>query len=279
MFSLNLDKINYDQTLGEGKFGAVFPYQKNSQDSNWVVKYIYAKNDYTLLQTFNEIVLGFSCDHDSVVPVRGYNIQKREKNPGYDIYIKMPRMKETLKQVIQDKIKKKTPFKEEEILNIIDSLVCGLEYLHSKKIVHRDIKPDNILFDDKNKAKLSDIGIAKFVADDETSYLDQDRSGTPYYVAPELQNYNPDFQKKEFYKTDIWSLGVVIAELCLFEIKFIDKISNDLKEIEKKMIQLEEKFSSTLVDILRGILKSDPKKRMQLQEVKTMIEKIIVNKR
>ena len=279
MFSLNLNKINDDQMLGEGRFGAVYPYQKDPEDLKWVVKYIFAKTDKILLQTLNEIILGFSCEHESIVPIRGYNIQKREKRPGYDIYMKMPRMKETLKQVIQDKIEKITPFKEEEILNIFYSLVCGLEYLHSKKIVHRDIKPENILFDDKNKAKLSDIGIAKFVADDETSYLDHDRSGTPYYVAPELQIYNPDFQKKEFYKTDIWSLGVVIAELCLFEIKFIDKISNDLKEIEKKMIQLEEKFSSTLVDILRGILKSDPKKRMQLQEVKTMIEKIIVNKR
>ena len=232
MFNLKHERINYSQELGCGRFGNVYPYQKNPEDLTWVVKYILAKNDRFLIQNFDEIVLGFSCDHDSLVPIRGYSIQKIENSPSYNIYIKLPRMKESLRQVIQRNKQSNTSFQEKDIIVYLYSLLCGVEYLHSKRIAHRDIKPDNILLDYQGKAKLSDIGLAKFVADGETSYFDPERFGTINYMAPELfQTDNQSFKKKDWYKADAWSLGVVIAELC----NLIDHKIQNLEEREKDM--------------------------------------------
>jgi len=272
MFKLKAERIT--QELGSGRFGAVYAYQKDLNDQRWAVKHIYAKNDRDLFKYFDEIVLGFSCDHESIVPVRGYNIQKR--NLGYDIYIKLPRMEESLRQVIQRNIQNNTPFKEKQIIAYLYSLLCGLEYLHKRKIAHRDIKPDNILLDGQGSAKLSDIGLAKFVADGETSYLEPERAGTRYYMAPELQDYDPNFKKKDWYKTDAWSLGVVIAELCLHNTKLIDQkihgFQEKKKDIQKRLSQLEGNYSKGLVCLLGKLLEFDPNKRIPIEEAKKYME-------
>jgi len=272
MFNLKHERIS-SQCLGTGNFANLYPYQKNPEDFKWVVKHIIAKNDLDLIRKFDEIVLGFSCDHDSIVPVRGYNIQKIENSPSYNVYIKLPRMKESLKQVIQRNKQNNTPFEEKDIIAYLYSLLCGFEYLHSKKIAHRDIKPDNILFDYQGKAKLSDIGLTKFVDDNETSYFDSERLGTRNYMAPEL------FKKKDWYKADAWSLGVIIAELCnLIDHKIQNPEERD-KDFKNKLIQGEMNYNKDLVHLLRGLLELNPEKRMSIEEARKYMEKNLVKKK
>ena len=271
MFKLNFDRINFDQVLGAGNSGTVYPYQKNPEDLKWIVKRLIAKDDKALFQHFNEVVLGFSCSHNSIVPVRGYFIEKQQKPPTYNIYLKMPRMKESLNQVIQRNIQNNTPFEEKEILKIFYSLVCGLEYLHKEKeIAHRDIKPDNILFDYEGNTKLSDIGVARFVGDQGTSFLDTNIAGTPYYIAPEVKEIDPKFKNKDWYKSDAWSLGVVIADLCLLKPKIETPFT------VQDLVNLEGKYSLELINLLRNLLKTDPSQRLSIEEVKRALEAVIV---
>ncbi|KAL6054278.1 Serine/threonine-protein kinase 3 [Balamuthia mandrillaris] len=97
-------------------------------------------------------------------------------------------------------------FMEQEIQAVCLQTLKGLDYLASIKCIHRDIKADNILLNDKGQAKLADLGVATTMA----NTLDRHRTatGTPYWMAPELvleQDYG--------IKVDIWSLGITCIEL------------------------------------------------------------------
>ena len=111
MFSFNHKKVVFTELLGKGGFGAVYPYRNETvpQDKRWVMKVLYPKNTQQLFSVVHEIVVGFSCDHPSILPLRGYHVEEN-KNTGFSVYIKLPRMKESLRDKIIN-------YEEKEILN------------------------------------------------------------------------------------------------------------------------------------------------------------------
>jgi NIMA (never in mitosis gene a)-related kinase len=105
------------------------------------------------------------------------------------------------------------PFTEEEIMNIFIQLVLGLQYIHDRKIVHRDIKPQNVFLTRVGVAKIGDFGVARAL--DGTHDLCQTVIGTPYYLSPEVWSNEPYNSQ-----TDIWSLGCILYELCALKRPF-----------------------------------------------------------
>ena len=86
-------------------------------------------------------------------------------------------------------------------------LIFGLNYLHENKVLHRDLKAQNVFIDSEGTLKLADFGISKIL--DHTQMLASTVVGTPFYISPEAcsnQGYN--------FKSDIWSLGCILYELC-----------------------------------------------------------------
>jgi serine/threonine protein kinase len=81
-----------------------------------------------------------------------------------------------------------------------------LEYLHFSNILHRDVKPENILFSKSGYVSLSDFGIARRI-DPNTEYF-EDFFGTPEYMAPEVIN-----EKPHCYECDYYSLGIILYEM------------------------------------------------------------------
>ena len=103
--------------------------------------------------------------------------------------------------------RQKTDFKRKEIVKIMVQLTRGVEYLHRNSILHKDLKPANILFE-QNILKIADLGVSR-------ELLRGERVGdtikyTKEYASPELITQNKAFR----YEPDIWSIGCILFELC-----------------------------------------------------------------
>ena len=106
-----------------------------------------------------------------------------------------------------------TQFSEGVILNWFLQTCMALMYIHQKKILHRDIKTQNIFLTSNGTIKLGDFGISKILENSITQA--KTTVGTPYYLSPEAcqnQNYNS--------KSDVWALGCVLYELCTLKHAF-----------------------------------------------------------
>ncbi|XP_028754834.1 mitogen-activated protein kinase kinase kinase 5-like [Neltuma alba] len=99
---------------------------------------------------------------------------------------------------------------ESLIQNFTVQILSGLVYLHSRRVVHRDIKPDNLLVDSNNIVKLVDFGLAKHLGE---SVGKHSQLGTPYYASPEVLQKLEYESSREASAADIWSLGCVIIEM------------------------------------------------------------------
>lgn len=103
-------------------------------------------------------------------------------------------------KLIKNQILKKKFFSESKILNWFIQITCGLQYLHKRNILHRDLKTKNIFLTSQNLIKIGDFGISKTL--NHTLDLANTGIGTPHYLSPEMCNGQP-----YNLKSDIWSLG------------------------------------------------------------------------
>lgn len=110
-----------------------------------------------------------------------------------------------LSQLIEKQKEKKQFLPENDILSFFVQITSGLQYIHKKNILHRDLKPKNIFLTSQKLIKIGDFGISKSL--NHTLDLATTAIGTPYYLSPEVyrrQPYN--------YKSDMWSLGMEFGE-------------------------------------------------------------------
>ena len=144
---------------------------------------------------------------------------------------------------------------------IFKQLILTLQFMHSNNIVHRDIKPDNILLDLDNTIKLCDFGVSKIIPQGQ---LINDSCGTPAFIAPEIlmeKAYNP-------YFTDIWSSGVVLYAMVTGFFPFRGINETQLHEnILTGIYPKPNNISGELLDLLSKILDINPSKRISIEEI------------
>uniref|UniRef100_A0A3B4FHS1 Serine/threonine-protein kinase STK11 n=1 Tax=Pundamilia nyererei TaxID=303518 RepID=A0A3B4FHS1_9CICH len=136
-------------------------------------------------------------------------------------------------------------------------LLDGLEYLHSQGIVHKDIKPGNLLLTTDGSLKISDLGVAEALhpfAEDDTCRTSQ---GSPAFQPPEIANGLDTFSG---FKVDIWSAGVTLYNITTSLYPFEgDNIYKLFENIGKGEYTIPEECGPLLSDLLRGWCCSKPK--------------------
>ena len=133
----------------------------------------------------------------------------------------------SLRDLLKKAKKRRIHLTENEISAIIYMVLNGLNFMHEKNLINRDIKCKNILVNKDGLAKLCDFGISQIYQKD---LYPKNKAGSPYWMSPELIN-----MQKYNKSVDIWSLGITCIELAEYEPPYInyDK-SEALEKIKKK---------------------------------------------
>jgi mitogen-activated protein kinase kinase kinase len=206
--------------IGEGSFGSVYLALHSITGELMAVKQVelpsatkgteFDKRKNTMVTALkHEIELLQGLHHDNIVQYLGTSADDHNLNIFLE-YVPGGSIAEMLKQY--------NTFQEPLIKNFVRQILAGLSYLHSRDIIHRDIKGANILVDNKGGIKISDFGISKRVeasamlgssAVSGKGHLHRPSlQGSVYWMAPEVVR-----QTAHTKKADIWSLGCLIVEM------------------------------------------------------------------
>jgi NIMA (never in mitosis gene a)-related kinase len=165
---------------------------------------------------------------------------------------------------LQTRIKERNgrPFPEDQIIDWFVQICLAIKHVHDRKILHRDLKSQNIFLTKTGRVKLGDFGIAKVL----NATVDNARTmvGTPYYLSPEIIEGRP-----YNFKSDIWSLGVLLYELCCLKPPF-DASSLHflaLKIVKGKFNPVPRTFQQPLRGLIEKLLKVDPDQRPNIHQV------------
>jgi serine/threonine protein kinase len=254
-------------------------------------KLIREQGDHGVTNLRRELEILHKLKHKNIIGIKNY---KETKNNHYIIleYCNGGDLDSYCKKYIE---KNKHPLNEFYIQKILQQFVPALEYMHKNKIIHRDIKLQNVLlnfdnypnvpkngnlppkltFDDKslNKAftiKIADLGYAKDLAkDNEGSTI----LGSPMYMSPDIvEKYTDEGKDNKKYNTsvDLWSLGVITYELLTGTTPFLGKNYDEVfKNIKKGIYNLPKKLkpSIEIISLLNGLLQYYPEKRLKWEQI------------
>ena len=164
-----------------------------------------------------------------------------------------------LATLIRENKKAVAAFEEEDLLSIIKQICSSIKEIHDKKIIHRELNPNNIMII-KNKIKIIDFGISKQL--DSYKKTITKGIGTLYYMSPE-QLKNEDYNEK----VDIWALGCIIYELFTLNNYYIDKMSDSI-------LRINYPYNDKWQKLLNLLLQAKPNGRPNINQVIDFINNI-----
>ncbi|XP_008683150.1 rhodopsin kinase GRK1 [Ursus americanus] len=155
-------------------------------------------------------------------------------------------------------------FQEPRAVFYTAQIISGLEHLHQRAIVYRDLKPENVLLDDDGNIRISDLGLAVELKDGQTKT--KGYAGTPGFMAPEL------LRGEEYdFSVDYFALGVTLYEMIAARGPFRargEKVEN--KELKQRVlseaVKYPDKFSQASKDFCEALLEKDPEKRLGFRD-------------
>jgi serine/threonine protein kinase len=266
--------------VGSGAFGCVFKIVKEAMGdrAESALKVIYLEKKFdrmaqrqtmgggvealkgSLERQVKEILLLYELGgHSNVVTWHDHDVFYMKGKEGLvaDIMVRMEYLPVSLAQLLA---KDKLPW--ERALEILTDCLAGLEHIHSKRIIHRDIKPDNIFIGrDGHSAKIGDFGVARKISENLPA---ETFAGTPLYMAPEV--LKDRLGKGYDYRADIYSLGLVAYEMLEGVLPFERECDGDSFCMLERRLAGEELVLSTSLpkgvrETVMGALALDPEQR------------------
>jgi serine/threonine protein kinase/Flp pilus assembly protein TadD len=263
MGSIFMGRYKIVEELGRGGMGAVYKALDSQINEEVAIKLIrpdIASDEKTLERFANELKLARKISHKNVC--RMYHLEKGEETP----YISMEYLEgKDLKKLIWEK--EKLPV--EEAIGIAQQVCEGLTEAHRLGVVHRDLKPQNIMIDKDGQAKIMDFGIARSV---EAPGVTQTGViiGTPDYISPEQAE---GMEADE--RADIYSLGVILYEMVTGSVPFKGDTALSVALKHKALLPLDPRKRNPEIpdDLSRLILICMEKDRnRRYQTVKDLLE-------
>ena len=233
--------------LGKGAFGEVWLAENQVPDSN-VPKRVALKipfNPREDILSEGEILTSF--DHPKIVKL--YRAGRTSEGLIFLVMEYMP------SGTLSDILMEKETLTELKAVEVAVQLLHALEYLHGKGCIHRDIKPNNILFDAKGNPRLADFGLSKSLGIE--THLSV-KGGTGHYMAPEVWQYETRTE------SDLWSVGVVLYQMATGKLPFEGTSdANLMKNIKDNSPNMPNDLTDEFKGVIRKALEKDVQNRYQ----------------
>ena len=161
-------------------------------------------------------------------------------------------------------INRRKKYNEKELKFILSCTILGLDYLHKNNILHKDIKPENLVFDCKGYLHITDLGISKIYHEDNA----KENSGTPGYMAPEVL-----FNKNHGFSVDFFALGVIGYELIMGLRPYNGTDKKELRrDILSRQAKIKEPFipdgwSENAIDFINGLIQRKAENRLGNKDI------------
>ncbi|PKM50657.1 MAG: hypothetical protein CVV02_10250 [Firmicutes bacterium HGW-Firmicutes-7] len=172
-------------------------------------------------------------------------------------------------KTLKEHIKEKGKLDDVETMKISACIASALEHAHANHIIHRDIKPQNIIITNDGKVKVADFGIAR-IASESTIIVNDVTTGSVHYIAPEQARGGFCNQK-----SDIYSLGITMFEMVTGEMPYVadSPVSVALKHIHDRLPQPRDKNPNISKALEQIIIKATQKKpEMRYASAEKMLE-------
>ncbi len=219
----HVGRYEIKRLLGEGTFGKVYEARDPQLDRIVAVKVAKAISGRMQVKRFlREAQAAAKLRHPNIIPVYEYGQVNGENIIVYEFVAG-----ETLKSYLQ----KNSLLPLEESIEIVREIADGLNYAHEQGIIHRDMKPDNVMIDSSGRPHIADFGCARSIEDKTSLTIDGSILGTPMYMSPEQAGGKSNLADG---RTDIWSLGVMLYEMASGTRPFYGQLSDLLFSICNK---------------------------------------------
>lgn len=210
-FKINVNDYKIIQQIDNGSYGVVYLVKNKETDEDFAAKVLKKKSDDAeAVQMLNkEIKILMLCQHPSVVGFYGFSTVDFYGKSNFTLFFQYCQYG-SLGDILE-KVRNGTcdiVYTNTQRQIILIGIARGLKYLHQRRVIHRDLKPDNILVDSNYYPHITDFGLSQYFEDYEPCISQSVGCGTPVYMAPEVY-------KGETYtsKADIYSFGLIMYEV------------------------------------------------------------------
>eukprot|EP00742_Colponemidia_sp_Colp-10_P010510 GILJ01011543.1.p1 GENE.GILJ01011543.1~~GILJ01011543.1.p1 ORF type:complete len:490 (-),score=66.12 GILJ01011543.1:181-1650(-) len=247
-----LSDFEVGKPLGKGKFGNVYLARERSSNRLVALKVLFKaqlKTQQFEHQLRREIEIQSHLHHPHILRLFGYFYDDTKMYLVLEYAAKGPLLK---------RLKEEKTLAEPEAAKYVYELSLALQHLHSRHIIHRDLKLENLLLSADNSLKLADFGWSVHAL----QYRRKTLCGTLDYLAPEM------VEGKEYdAAVDVWCLGITMYEFLTATPPFAaDNEAETYKNISTAELYLPSHLSSDARDLLSKLLQKDPAQRISIKE-------------
>lgn len=245
--------------LGAGAMATVFKARQLSLDRLVAIKVLprkFSSNPDFIDRFYAEGRAAAQLNHPNIV--QAYDVGKA----GEFHYFVMEYVEGS---TVYDQIVQKKRFTEHEALDIIIQVAEALEHAHAKGLIHRDVKPKNIMLSKSGVVKLADMGLARAISDREAAEAEAGKAfGTPYYISPEQVRGEVHVDQR----ADIYSLGATLYHMLTGRVPFEGKDPNDVMRAHLKQPivspdHVNPKLSAEVSEVIEMMMAKRPEERHQ----------------
>lgn len=245
--------------LGAGAMATVFKAKQISLDRTVAIKVLprkFSSNNQFIERFYAEGRAAAQLNHPNIV--QAFDVGKAGD---YHYFV----MEFVDGRTVYDDIVKHKRFSEADAIDIAIQTAEALLHAHERGLIHRDVKPKNIMINQEGVAKLADMGLARAVSDKEAAEAEAGKAfGTPYYISPEQIRGEKDIGPP----SDIYSLGATLYHMVTGNVPFDGKNPSAVmhKHLKAELVapdHVNPKLSAGISEVIEMMMAKDPRKRYQ----------------